>query len=422
MCLPGECAPALRCGARFAVVPRHDQGFGGQPHRGAPGADLCQKHQAYISVRVPVGLCGRPWWRLVLPCPSSRSREPGLGPWPTARLCACAEATLCLCVSCGCVSHGCGPRHPARVSGARLSAAQATESTACACLARVHLRCGAANALPCSHEPTRKLDGNLITELPAQIFQKNVELKHVYVYQWAARAPLVERGSTAPRPPVQESQVAVLSHRQGHAHAPRQPSACVHVCGRGRRHPARVTGARLCAAQTTEVTACAYPARVHLRCVAAHALPWFHDMTRDLGGNRIAELPAQIFGENIKLEWLYVCPFGCAAPFGTTQLYCTPFTGAKSRNSHLPPRALCLAHALHTRAPAARSLAQVRTTHCVGTRAGRHMHPQVPEQQPHHGDASWALPHQHRAHPGHAERNAMTSLPAGVFGTKGEQR
>ena len=50
----------------------------------------------------------------------------------------------------------------------------------------------------------------------------------------------------------------------------------------------------------------AYPARVHLRCGAAHSLRCYHDKTRWLMGNRITELPAQTFDRNAKLTTLYV--------------------------------------------------------------------------------------------------------------------
>ena len=40
--------------------------------------------------------------------------------------------------------------------------------------------------------------GNLIAELPAQIFDKNDELRTLCVPAWAARAPLVEGGSAVP--------------------------------------------------------------------------------------------------------------------------------------------------------------------------------------------------------------------------------
>ena len=51
---------------------------------------------------------------------------------------------------------------------------------------------------------------------------------------------------------------------------------------------------------------CAYPARVHLRCGAGHALPCCHDKTRWLDGEGITELPAGIFDYNVLLEYLYV--------------------------------------------------------------------------------------------------------------------
>ena len=126
-----------------------------------------------------------------------------------------------------CASCGCDPRHPARASSARLCAARATEVTACAYPARVHLQCGAAQPSPCCHDMTRYLGGNLIAELPVGIFDKNIKLVNLYVCLlgcagalgggWFCRAP----------PPVQESQIQVNSQRQGYARALRQPSACV---------------------------------------------------------------------------------------------------------------------------------------------------------------------------------------------------
>ena len=70
--------------------------------------------------------------------------------------------------------------------------------------------------------------------------------------------------------------------------------------------PARVFSARRCAARPTEAMACAYSARVHLRCGPAHALPCCHNKTRSLQDNLIAELPAGIFDYNVLLEYLYV--------------------------------------------------------------------------------------------------------------------
>ena len=67
----------------------------------------------------------------------------------------------------------------------------------------------------------------------------------------------------------------------------------------------------------------AYPACVHLRCGTAYALPCCHGKTRNLEGNRIAELPPQIFDKNIKLESLYVCLLMRKRPWWNKVLPCT---------------------------------------------------------------------------------------------------
>ena len=50
-----------------------------------------------------------------------------------------------------------------------------------------------AHALPCCHDKPRSFEGNLITELPAQIFEKNVNLDWLYVPVGLRACPLAER-------------------------------------------------------------------------------------------------------------------------------------------------------------------------------------------------------------------------------------
>ena len=76
----------------------------------------------------------------------------------------------------------------------------------------VCMRCGPAHALPCCHDENRGLGDNRITELPAQIFDKNIELEGLYVPAWAARALLVERGSAAPLLPFKRARLRFIAN------------------------------------------------------------------------------------------------------------------------------------------------------------------------------------------------------------------
>ena len=213
------------------------------------------------------------WWSVALLYPSSRSREPGCGPQPPARPCACAAG---LPRRAACVhpvgaapdilledlAHACAPRGQPRQRRVL------TVPGACA-----PVRCGAAHALPCCHGETSFLEGNLITELPAQIFEKNINLQQLYVPAGLRGRPLARRNFAAPHLPVLRAGAAVRHpwhHGTLHTH----------------RTPARLQlGLSLSRGRHTALA----PARVAMRT------------TRRLSNNRITGMPVGLFCTNTVL-------------------------------------------------------------------------------------------------------------------------